>query len=63
MVRTVHPADVIDDPAIVLATFGGLMFVTTARVLIRRSADAAYHPAHGAAGTLRRGTAPRSIGQ
>ena len=35
MARTLHPADVIDDPAVVLATFGVLVFLTTAAVLAR----------------------------
>ena len=63
MVRTLHPADVIADPAIVLATFGGLMFVTTALVLMRRAADAVPQPPQGAAGAIERGAAPRSVGQ
>lgn len=38
MVRTVHPDEVIDDPAIVLATFGALFFVSTGLLLMRRAA-------------------------
>lgn len=63
MTRTLHPADVIADPAIVLATFGALVFLTTAAVLARRPSDdrttaAPNRTRSGPAGTFRTVDAP-----
>ncbi|MEM1333679.1 MAG: hypothetical protein AAGG08_09495 [Actinomycetota bacterium] len=60
MIRTLHPAEVVDDPAVVLATFGGLMFLATSLVLVRRTArvTTAGRPADTAG--LRRPATPGS---
>ncbi len=62
MARTLHPANVIDDPAVVLATFAALTFLTTATVLVRRPSEtstARHRRRSGPAGTFRTAGAER----